>query len=95
MSEPRLSAEIFVDPEDFDRVTIGLLGDDTDITTDITVHFGTRATVFWGGDFDSLIARLQAAYAERLAELNREQAAQAADSTAALPGEGGSYGGTE
>ena len=91
MSEPRLSADIFVDPKDFDQVTIGLLGDDTDITTDITVHFGTRATVFWGGSLDSLIARLQAAHAERLAELALEQAAQAA----ALPGEGGSYGGTE
>ena len=92
MSEPRISVDIFVDPEDFDRVTIGLLGDDTGIT----INFGTRATVFWRGDFDALMARLQAAYTERLAELDRERAVQAVElAEPALPGEGGSYGGTE
>ena len=90
MSEPRMSADIFVDPEHFEQVSVNLLKGGGGIT----ISFSTRATVFWGGDFDSLIARLQAAYAEHLAELDRERAAHAAD-TAALPGEGGSYGGTD
>ena len=84
MSEPRLSADIFVDPEDYEQVTVGLFDG-----TGISVKFGPQATLFWYGDFESLITRLWIAYKQQLAAYDE------AEPSTALPGEGGSYGGTE